>query len=189
MDCKKANDLMMKYMDESMNEEEAMALKEHIGKCSQCYEDFLSYNEILEEFSDNTEVINAPDDFEACVMEKIYSLGEVYKPKENSFYSFLYGIWGVISLLCGFGMVLMLNKATVISYLSSKEAFSGYVKYFTAIDGYVMEFKDSIIGIFNKLLNFVGGYILNIQIAAIIALLVLIIAQVAIFRKNKVEAR
>lgn len=187
MDCKKANDLMMKYMDMTMTEKEANALKEHIGKCAECYEDFLTYNEILEGFSDNSDNIAAPEGFEACVMEKIYGLGEIYKEKENSFYPFFYGIWCVISMLCGFGMLLILNKEAIMNYLSSNAMLSGYVKYFEAIESYGLQFKANILNLLDMLLSSIGGYISNIQFVAVVALFILISAQIIIFRKNKVE--
>jgi len=79
MDCKSANELMMKYMDGILPHGEQELLDKHLAACDICNEDFAAYAELLEGFGD-IEIIEAPVDFAQIVMAQVAEL-DLYPPK------------------------------------------------------------------------------------------------------------
>lgn len=176
-------------MDSNISEKEALILKEHVGKCSVCYEDFLTYDEILDEFSSLDNILTAPVDFEDKIMAKIYALGDIYFPKESKYDGFMYAVWGGVSVLCGLGMLLILNKDVIINYFNSSPALNGYVKYFAPVENYVIQFKSNVEAIFNAVTSSVGAYTENLKFASFVAFIVLVMAQIFIYKRDKVEVQ
>ncbi|MCL2574822.1 MAG: anti-sigma factor [Defluviitaleaceae bacterium] len=82
MACEKYTDMMMDYMDGNLSDVEQNELKQHMEECNACNEDFAAYSEILQGFNE-LEIIEAPEDFAASVMAKIYELN-LYAPKKAS---------------------------------------------------------------------------------------------------------
>jgi hypothetical protein len=79
--CEKYDNLMMKYMDGILERAEEAELKAHMEVCSDCFEDFTAYSEILKGFNE-MEIAPAPPDFAAKVMKRVVAL-DLYS---SSFY-------------------------------------------------------------------------------------------------------
>ena len=85
MDCKRATDLMMKYFDRTIGDLEEKEMILHMKGCNCCSLDFQWMKEAICSI-ETLEVLEAPEDFEAFVMEKIPI--NYYKspaPKSNFF--------------------------------------------------------------------------------------------------------
>ena len=80
MNCKSANDYMMRYFDGNLDADRNAKLKQHLGSCEACREEFNQLNEIFS-FLEKDDTVEPSEDFESAVMEKIEQLGPVYKAK------------------------------------------------------------------------------------------------------------
>ena len=175
-------------MDKNISEAEALNLKEHIEKCERCYEDFLIYDELLTEFSAQNNIINAPEELEAAVMEKIYSIGDIYKKyKETNV--MLYAAWGSASALCGIGMLLNFNKNAVADYLYSIPIMKGYAEHFAAVESFVLQFKANAIQIISSFIDILSSYVQNFKPVSLVVFIALILAQIIIYKKDRAEAK
>ena len=117
MSCKRANELMMKHMDDELCEHDLERLYEHFGVCVKCREDFAAYVEIMKEFQNNKCLLDAPDEFEQVVMTKIARLEpEEKRGKKEMVVAVLVGVLSVL-----LGAALMFGGAqgaeTILSAL------------------------------------------------------------------------
>lgn len=187
MDCKKANDLMMKFMDSELNEDDAFLLKEHVNNCHSCKEDFIIYNQILEEFSDLNNVISAPDDFEINVMSKINDLGNIYSNAEIRKDNVFCILWGLFSVFAGLGTMLVLYKESIINFLSGTPNMSKLIQYLEPVEVFADNFKYSFIQLVNSVMSVATEYAVNLKYVSLIIFILLIAAQYFIYKKDKVE--
>jgi len=129
MECSKANELMMKYMDGAISEPEAERLHKHIAQCEDCKADFLVYDEIVSGFSTLDET-PAPDGFTEAVMTKIESLATESASAKAAVTAdnILVTVWGVFSVLFGLGFALTMNREAISAFLANHPAFSGYME-------------------------------------------------------------
>ena len=120
MNCEKANELMMEIIDNKISKDEYLLFEKHLEQCENCKKDFLMYQQILEEFNE-IEILEAPENFEQNIMEKIENIEPEYRKsnkKINIFYwcisliaSFLLGVnifsdsiigkFNILSIKCG----------------------------------------------------------------------------------------
>ena len=74
LDCKKAENLIMKYMDGELSPEDAQLLNDHIKCCEKCREEFFVFDAMMQNAAEvSKEVIRAPEGFEKAVMSKIHT--------------------------------------------------------------------------------------------------------------------
>lgn len=119
MNCRQAQELSMKYFDNDLNDIENAKLKQHFKGCDNCGRDFSEMNEIMEFLKFNE--IEPPHDFEADVMEKVYSLEIVRKKRTNMVLAVLYSITGLLLILLGIIISINLNGLTVFEALEQFE--------------------------------------------------------------------
>lgn len=113
MDCEKASDLMMKYMDGALTETEAVSLNRHVKACKRCEEDFLAYDSIMDNFSEMA-LSEPPEGFESRVMAIVRQLPAVgIKSASRS----LYGVLGVFSVLLGLGVLLNMAREPLLGWM------------------------------------------------------------------------
>ncbi|MFV0440152.1 MAG: anti-sigma factor family protein [Lachnospirales bacterium] len=75
MDCRAIDELLMKYMDGTLNSDEAVELNKHVAYCDKCKEEFMAYESMLKHFDimdNNEEYLDYT--FVQDVMEEIESL-------------------------------------------------------------------------------------------------------------------
>lgn len=117
MDCNKADDYIMKYMDGEITDNEAVMLNEHLLNCKMCRESFNIYDSMLNEFM-SQELIKAPEGFEIQVMAKISVLDEnmalVHYNAKNKIGEI---IWGTFTILFASGTILVLYRDHIINSL------------------------------------------------------------------------
>jgi len=120
--CEKYSELMMKYMDGLLDDFEQMNLDKHIEACEACREDFAIYQEMLTGFEqNNVEIIEAPENFVASVMEKVDDIN-LYFPKKvrdkgKIIDSIIFAIWGLLATAFTLGTVLFLQGDAILSWL------------------------------------------------------------------------
>lgn len=187
MDCKKANELMMEFMDGTLSEENAALLGNHLKECKECEIDFEFYNQMIDEFSDMNNVIQAPDGFEESVMTKIDLIEPIYFPRADKTDNILCTIWGSISVAVGTGAIFTLNKDAISAFLGSVPQLSRYAEMLEPIEIYAEQFKIGLNTAINTITASVSGYASSLRYVSLIAFVLLIAAQYFIYRKDKVE--
>jgi len=110
VECEKNKELMLKYVENSINEKEMLLLSEHISKCGDCREEFLAYCEISEELNNfgisESEEDILPGEFECSVMKSIS--GVEFKTEK-----ILICIIGMISLFAALIMFIEVIQSNV----------------------------------------------------------------------------
>jgi len=188
MECSKANELMMKYMDGTLSEQDAGRLRKHIDQCEGCKADFTVYDEIVSAFEMPEETF-APDGFVEAVMTKINALESASVKATVKADSILLTVWGLFTVLLGLGCVLALNREPISAYLAAQPALAGYMDMLAPIGVMVGEFVSGIAAsaeaLFSQASTFVAGakYVV-LGIAACLALV-----QVFLSRRERVAAR
>lgn len=123
MDCDKAGDAMMQYVEKTIKPMVAIRLARHVHKCESCREYFLALDETAEAFAEPcaeaelaTERVSAPEGFTEAVMARIRKL-PVYAPiKINRADIALRVVWGLCAVLLGvtLGMIYHPETAALI---------------------------------------------------------------------------
>jgi len=180
MECSKANELMMKYMDGTITESDADRLRKHITECETCKADFLIYDEIVSAFTelDNTP---APDGFVEAVMTKIEFLKPASAKASDKADGILLIVLGVFSVLFGLGFALVMNREAISAYLSAQPALAGYMETLAPFGVMVDEFAANIAAAAGSLFAqaasiFTGGRYIFLGIAVCLALASVVLA-------------
>ena len=122
--CEKYGELMMKYMDGLLDDFEQMNLDKHIEACEACREDFAIYQEMMAGFDHkNEEIIEAPENFVASVMEKVDDIN-IYFPKKvrdrgKILDNAIFVIWGVMAVAFAVGTALFLSGEAIFGWLQA----------------------------------------------------------------------
>ena len=126
MNCENSEQYFMLYMDNILSGEQAQEMNSHLKECDKCTEEFLLYDNIMSEFSKEC-IVEAKDNFEAVVMEKIKELNHTFNKAENRMDSFAYFVWGSVSVIFGLGFLLAFYREQIISGLATHEVFSPFI--------------------------------------------------------------
>ncbi|WP_250278509.1 anti-sigma factor family protein [[Clostridium] colinum] len=185
MNCNKANKLMMDYMDFNISQEDEFLLKNHLKECNECKESFELYNEILEEFSlDCNTIIEAPEDFEINIMEKIEHIEPRYikdKVKKNMVtYVFL----AMTSLVFSLFLIVYLNKDVLLSNQSS--ILYKYYSFFENIFSISIE-TFNISYIWESILSILPYVLEGLKYTSILTIIAIIIAQYILYRRKTLK--
>jgi len=187
MECSKANEMMMQYMDGTLSEGDAERLRRHLAQCDTCRADFAIYDEIVTDFQELEET-PAPDGFVAAVMEKIEALESVSVKSNEKIDNILVAVWGAFSVLFGLGFAIVLNREAVMEFLSAQPVLAGYMETLAPIGVIVGDFVTGLGtatgAFFAQSLSFLNGtkYII-LAIAACLAL-----ATVVLTRRDKTRS-
>ena len=171
MNCSKADEYFMKYIDNCLTAAEAEKLHKHLAVCEKCRADFAIYDSIAGEFSDMEFIIDAPAGFEEAVMEKIKELPAPKAALEKSINTVLMAVGiGFVSILA-LGFIIFINRDIIIELAGNYPQLAGYVAFLTPVSEYVTSFMGNI---WNVALNFsvaafafVSGYKYVILVAAL----------------------
>ncbi len=124
MDCTKAGELMMRFMDHMLTDEEAKELGLHMDVCPACKEDFLVYDIIMTGFEE-LPIVSAPEGFEETVMQQIAELPqeEAASRMLNGIEHIVYAICGSFLVLAGIAFLIVMNKDAIVISLFGSEHF------------------------------------------------------------------
>jgi len=176
----------MSYMDGSLTARQQAELERHASSCAPCAEDFAVYRGIMADFSE-TALISAPEGFDEAVMEKIRALPAISRPREF-FDSVVFGIWGVFSVLMGLGVVLALNKDTLLAGMSQNPAYINLMALINPISAYVSDAAGGVAKVWQNAVNAVSAYAGPIKYAVVAAFVLLAAVQFFVHKNDKVEA-
>jgi len=130
--CKRAQDLMMKYMDGTLQEDEALALSAHVAVCASCKADFKVYDLMTLEFAKaETSFERAPEGFSTAVMSKVLAVPEPKHAAAVQHDRLMRIVWGLFAVLFGAGFLLVQNREAVAEFLSDVPVFGGFVLFVT----------------------------------------------------------
>ena len=186
MECEGAELLLMKYMDNTLAETETDPLNAHLESCGKCRGDFMIYDEILRELSHQT--VYAPDNFEALVMDVIRKLPSDSKKFMSSADNLLCVVWGIFSVLFGLGFLAVMNRESIIGYLSDNPSLKAYADFLIPVSRFADAAAASLMSAADTLVTDVSAYISSSRYILMLIVGVLIMVQYVIYKKNKAEA-
>ncbi|MDR1531242.1 MAG: zf-HC2 domain-containing protein [Clostridiales bacterium] len=182
MNCAKADELMMRYMDGTLSEDDAVLLKKHLDTCAACAEDFSLYDEIVTHFSEDT-LVSAPEGFEKAVMERIRALPALVARPELD--TLLYLVWGAVSVLFGIGLIVFFNRDAIIESLAANPAFARYIDLLPPVSDYVTTVLADVSQTVSAVADSVQAYISSFRYLLLIIFVILAAAQMVIARRFK----
>jgi len=185
MNCSKADEYFMKYIDNCLSAQEAEQLHKHLLTCEKCRADFAVYDSIVSEFSGMEFIMEAPMGFEEAVMEKIKELPAPKAAVDKGINTLLTVIGiGFISVLA-LGFIIFINRDIIIEMAGAYPQLAAYVAFLNPVAEYVTSFMDNIwnvvLNLSNAAFNFAGGYKYVILVAA----LALLAIQIALRGRSK----
>lgn len=168
MDCKRAEELIMEYLDGVISDNDRIELMKHTDKCFKCKEELSLMLETVG-MIENLEEINPPEDIENIVMESI----DVQKYRKSNKIIFTCVFISIFSLT---GIMGITFTKLFIKYISIKELLISIIVDFTNFLAFTLP----------KLLYFVSKgltYISSIlaQYFGVLILLLLLLALVEVY--------
>ena len=185
MDCEKANDLMMKYMDGILTESEAVSLNRHIKTCGQCEADFLVYDGIMDDFSGMT-LSEPPEGFELRVMSIIRQLPDVgIKSVQRS----MYGVLGIFSVLLGLGIILDMNKELLFNWMSQYPQLEPLLDVYAPVADAVRDVSLRVSSAMSQFFAYMQQISSGLYYVPLLLFGVLTAAQYVIYRRERVAGK
>lgn len=129
MDCDKAGDAMMRYMDKTLKPAKAVALVRHVMKCESCREYFLAFDEAAETLDSLTP---APKGFTESVMAKVRRLPAV-RPAVTRADIGVRIYWGLCAVLLGLTLGLTWYQDAVAAYVATNPQLTAVVELLNAV--------------------------------------------------------
>nr|WP_317358082.1 zf-HC2 domain-containing protein [uncultured Tyzzerella sp.] len=187
MDCNKANKLMMAYMDFNISEEDNFLLEKHLEDCEECKESFQLYTEILEEFSlDADNIIEAPEDFEIKIMEKIEYIEPTYIREKSKKNMVAYVFLGMTSLVFSLFLIISLNKDVFLSNPEKLPVLNTYYNFFNNIFNVSFE-SISLQNILNSISTILPYILEGLKYTSIVVVFCMILAQYLLYRRESLK--
>ncbi len=136
MDCNKAAEAMLQYMEKTIKPATAKALALHLLDCESCREYFTALDMTMDALDEGiVEFSNAPVGFTEAVMEKVSALPVYHeKKKEGLNYKLIMRIAGGVStVLMGVALIItsVLTSGTGDLFAGLSEWANGVFVYFT----------------------------------------------------------
>ena len=187
MDCNKANQLMMKYMDFNISEEDEFLLKNHIKECSECNENFNLYTQILEEFSiDKENIIEAPEDFEVEIMKKIEHIEPRYIKEKSNKNILCYTALAMTTFVFSLFLLLSFNKDLLLANTEKYPILDKYYTFFESILNFNIK-EDSFSSLLENL-SFIMPYVINgLKYISILMIIFIIIGQYFLIKRKTLK--
>jgi hypothetical protein len=191
VDCSRAFEYFMKYMDNTLREEEAKKLHTHLAVCEKCKADFIVYESLVTEFS-VCELIEAPADLEVRVMAEIKKFPELKAHVNKSINAIVAALGIGFFTTMALGFIMFINRDLIFEFMANSPTFAPYVSMLTPVSDFITSFTDNIwtalSGAGTTAFSLVGSYKYIILAIAVL----LLIAQIVVYNrgrvKNKVEA-
>jgi len=184
--CNKTDELLMKYMDGSIDEFDAAKLGEHLSGCPQCRADFEIYDNIMKGFSE-IELTPAPEGFEERVMCRVAELPSHAVKLNANIENMLCLIWGGVSVLFGIGFLMTLNRGAIMEYLYSRPELAEYASIMELLGEYGAVLADSLMITVNQTIISATEYVLASRYFLLAVLAVLAAVQIVIHRRSDAE--
>lgn len=187
MDCNKANKLMMDYMDLNISEEDEFSLRNHLKECEECRESFELYTQILDEFSlDANNIIEAPEDFEANIMEKIEYVEPRYIKEKDNKNIIAYVSLGMTSLFISMFILASLNKDVLLNNSEKMPILYKYYLFFENIFNISID-NISLSAIWKSITTIFPYVLEGLKYTSILGLIFIIVAQYLLYRRESLK--
>ena len=177
--CKRINNLFMKHMDGLTNKAERDEMMSHINECVICREDFEVYETIRVTLEENGQLCQAPEGFEASVMQKIANLPAKTPHVMNIAYVIL------SSLIISLGALVTIFVEDIASALAQSADFSVYI---VALEGSLQ----TIILFISNIGTYLSGIavlafemIAQVQLVILLIFVLLIMLQFLVYKYDK----
>lgn len=186
MNCKKAENFIMNYMDNTLSSAEAEELNKHLKTCESCKESFAVYEMMLDTF-ENADLTTAPNDFEQKLMIKISNITPVYLIQNPiSIESINSLIWGIFTILFGAGIILNIYSEPIMNYISQNQYIADFYTVITPIGNLISEYINNSFAYIESITISMSGIITYSKIACGILAVVLCFVQLRI-KRSKVD--
>ncbi len=187
MNCIKAENLIMDYIDNNLSSSEAEKLNEHLKNCENCREAFNIYEMMVDNF-ENLEFTSPPDDFEEKLMIKINAITPAYlNQKQISLDNIHSVIWGIFTIFFGFGIMLNMYRDSIITYLSQNEFIAEFYSVINPLANLVSDYINEIFVYVENITISMNGVLIYSKIICGILIAVLCFVQVWL-KRSKVDA-
>lgn len=177
----------MEYMDFTISEENSFLLEKHLEQCEECRESFELYTQILDEFSlDAENIIEAPEDFEIKVMEKIEYIEPKYIKEKNKKNILTYSFLGMTSLAFSLFLMISLNKEVFLSNPEQTPILNSYYQFFNNIFNLSLNTLSfsSVIETFSNILPYV---LEGLKYTSIVVIIGLALAQYLLHKRESLK--
>ena len=187
LDCNKANKFMMDYMDFNISEEDNFLLEKHLESCEECRESFNLYTQILDEFSlDADNIIEAPEDFEMQIMEKIEHIEPRYIKEKTNKNIITYVFLGMTSLMFSLFLIVSLNKDVFLSNPEKSPVLSAYYNFFDKLFNISLD-TINLSSIYNAISSTLPYVMEGLKYTSLITIGCLLIAQLLLRRRESLK--
>ena len=177
----------MDYMDFNISKEDEFLLQNHLKKCSQCREDFELYTQILEEFTlDSENIIDAPENFEINIMEKIENIEPSYIKEKNNKNIIAYVFLGITSLMLSMFLIIYLNKDVFLNLKEQMPFLYNYYSFFENLSKISLE-TFSLSSLWEQLSVLIPYAIEGIKYTSIVSIIFIIVAQCFLRRRESLK--
>lgn len=186
MDCNKANDLMMDYMDFNISEEDRFLLDKHLKECKQCREEFELYSQIITEFEIDKEQIETPCNFEEDIMKKIEDIEPEYIKKKEEKHIIAYVSLGLTALCIAIFTMLSSKEDILLNNIENMPIAYKYYSFFDSFSN--IHLKDMNFQTVLETINTCFPYVLEgIKYTSIVGIICIIIAQIYSTKKESLK--
>ena len=146
--CKSFNNLITKYLDGNISDNEQNRLMEHIGCCDLCKDEYAKYNLMLDVLNEKNE-IEPPETFEAEVMTQIQFInlsGKKIKEKKLLKLYFAFTMMFFTFMLVLSGIAFKEQLLSIMFYINLPSQYAYGVYYFLETSGIFLNvFKNILI--------------------------------------------
>ena len=143
------------------------------------------YDMMLDDFSE-FELIPAPDNFSLQVMEKIKALPAPVEKAESRMENATNFVWGTFSVLLGIATLIALNRETILNYMLANESLERYARLVEANVTYFEDIFANAQESFYMMTTILNTYLTESRYLILTIVVVLVSAQIYIYRKEKV---
>ncbi len=177
LECKKINELMLAFMENSITEEENSFLQNHLKSCKDCSKDFALYTEILDEFLEKDNLLEAPESLELNVMQKIENIEPKYLQIKNKMQNFCFvSLISYIALLT-LTLITRFNKENILLLSNQKSILYKLL----IINDHIENFNTSISGFFNEAMFIIqsnlGLFFNSLKLVSFVIIITLLASQ------------
>jgi hypothetical protein len=151
MNCKMADNYMMKYFDGEINDIEDVQFRQHLKTCERCRQEYDCMVEIFATI-ESSATAEPPEDFEASVMEKVNELEKKRMERRTRMLVLLYNAAVVIAIGLLMVFVVGIRPGGIASAI---ESIKGYFGSFNSV-------TSAVFGVVGDIFKLLGGVVLTL---------------------------
>lgn len=174
-------------MDFNISKEDEFLLQNHLKECAQCREDFNLYTQILEEFTlDIENTIEAPEDFELNIMNKIENIEPAYIKEKNNKNIIAYTILTVTSLMFSMFFIIYLNKDAFLNMKEQMPILYNNYLFFENLSNFSLK-TCNLSNLWQQMHILMPSAIEGVKYTSVIAIVFIIVAQYFLTKRESLK--